>query len=53
MIGRGGSLIKTIGTAARKDIEIFFDTRVFLDLKVKVLKDWAKSDDTIGRLGYK
>jgi GTPase len=53
MIGRGGGLIKSIGTAARKDIEIFFDTHVFLDLKVKVLKDWAKNDDTIGRLGYR
>jgi GTPase len=53
MIGRGGGLIKNIGTAARKDIEIFFDTHVFLDLRVKVLKDWAKSEETIGRLGYR
>lgn len=53
MIGRGGGLIKSIGTAARKDIEVFFDTHVFLELKVKVLKDWAKSEDSIGRLGYR
>jgi len=52
MIGKGGSLIKNIGTAARKDIEEFFNTHVFLDLRVKVLKDWAKSEETIGRLGY-
>lgn len=52
MIGKGGGLIKNIGTAARKDIEIFFDTRVFLDLRVKVMKDWAKTEETIGRLGY-
>lgn len=52
MIGRGGTLIKSIGTAARKDIEAFFDTHVFLDLRVKVMKDWAKSEETIERLGY-
>ncbi len=52
MIGKGGGLIKSIGTAARKDIELFFDTHVFLDLRVKVMRDWAKSDETIGRLGY-
>jgi GTP-binding protein Era len=52
MIGRGGGLIKNIGTTARKDIEEFFDTHVFLDLRVKVMKDWAKNEETIGRLGY-
>lgn len=52
MIGKGGGLIKSIGTAARKDLELFFDTHVFLDLRVKVMRDWAKSDETIGRLGY-
>ncbi len=52
IIGRGGGLIKSIGTAARKDIEVFFDTHVFLDLRVKVMRDWAKNEETIGRLGY-
>lgn len=52
MIGRGGGLIKNIGIAARKDIEAFFDTHVFLNLRVKVMKDWAKSEETIKRLGY-
>jgi GTP-binding protein Era len=52
MIGKGGTLIKSIGTASRKDIEAFFDTHVFLDLRVKVMKDWAKNEETIERLGY-
>ncbi len=52
MIGKGGELVKNIGTAARKDIEAFFDTHVFLNLRVKVMKDWAKSEETIKRLGY-
>jgi GTP-binding protein Era len=52
MIGRGGGLIKNIGIAARRDIEAFFDTHVFLDLRVKVMKDWAKNEETIKRLGY-
>jgi GTP-binding protein Era len=53
VIGKGGRLIKEIGTAARRDIEAFFDTPVFLDLRVKVMKDWARGEDTIRRLGYR
>jgi GTP-binding protein Era len=53
VIGRGGSLIKRIGSIARLDIEALFDIPVFLDLRVKVMKDWAKNEETIKRFGYK
>lgn len=52
VIGRGGSLIKRIGSNARLDIEALFDIPVFLDLRVKVMKDWAKTEETIKRFGY-
>jgi len=51
VIGRGGDLIKRIGTEARRDLEAFFSTKVFLDLRVKVSPDWRDNDrvlDTIG-----
>jgi GTP-binding protein Era len=51
VIGRGGEMIKAIGTAARKELERFFDTRVFLDLRVKVLADWREDDRMLDELG--
>ena len=42
VVGRGGDMIKRIGTAARQELERFFDTRVFLDLHVKVKSDWRE-----------
>lgn len=51
VIGRGGDMIKRIGTVARKELEAFFETKVFLDLRVKVDPDWRNNDrmlDTIG-----
>jgi len=44
VIGRGGEMIRTIGTAARLELERFFDTRVFLDLHVKVKGEWREDD---------
>lgn len=52
LVGRGGAMIKRVGTAARRDIEEFLGRRVFLDLRVKVLKDWKKSEDALRKLGY-
>jgi GTP-binding protein Era len=46
IIGRGGEMIKRIGTAAREDLERFFDAKVFLDLHVRVKADW-REDDTV------
>ncbi|MBA2258232.1 MAG: GTPase Era, partial [Acidobacteria bacterium] len=44
VIGRGGAMIKQIGTEARKELEAFFGTKVFLDLRVKVDADWRDND---------
>jgi GTP-binding protein Era len=51
VIGRGGDMIKRIGTEARKELEAFFDTKVFLDLRVKVDPDWRNNDRTLDQLG--
>jgi GTPase len=51
VIGRGGEMIKRIGTEARMDLERFFETRVFLDLRVKVNPDWRNNDRALDELG--
>jgi GTP-binding protein Era len=51
VIGRGGEMIKAIGTAARKELEQFVDTRVFLDLRVKVRADWREDERMLDELG--
>jgi GTPase len=51
VIGRGGEMIKRIGTEARKDLEDTFDTRVYLDLRVKVNPDWRNDDRALDDLG--
>ena len=51
VIGRGGDMIKRIGTEARKDLEETFETRVFLDLRVKVNPDWRNDDRALDDLG--
>jgi GTP-binding protein Era len=51
VIGRGGEMIKRIGTDARKDLEAFFDTKVYLDLRVKVNADWRNDERTLDELG--
>ena len=52
LIGQGGTMIKKIGQAAREDLEGFFGSRVFLELLVKVDKNWSKDPRTLRRLGY-
>lgn len=52
IIGKGGRMIKEIGTRARKDIEPILGNQVFLDLRVKVEKDWSKNPQFIKRLDY-
>jgi GTPase len=44
VLGRGGDMIKRIGIAAREDLERFFDTKVFLDLHVRVKSEWREDD---------
>jgi GTP-binding protein Era len=51
VIGRGGEMIKRIGTEARHDLEKFFATKVFLDLRVKVNPDWRDNDRVLDDIG--
>lgn len=53
IIGKQGSMLKKIGTQARKDMENLLDTRVNLKLWVKVKKDWRDSDFLLKNYGYK
>ena len=53
IIGKGGALIKKIGTYAREDIEKMLDARVFLDLYVRVKENWRDSDFNINNFGYR
>ena len=52
IIGKGGKMIKRIGSAARRDIEEFLGKRVYLDLRVRVIKDWKKDEGKLRKLGY-
>ncbi len=53
IIGHKGEGLKKIGTEARKDLEKFFGKNIYLELYVKVNKDWRKKDDQLRRFGYK
>ncbi|OAA83549.1 GTPase Era [Clostridium ljungdahlii] len=53
IIGKSGAMLKKISTYARKDIEKFLDTRVYLKVWVKVKKEWRDSDRLLKELGYK
>ena len=53
LIGHKGAAIKKLGTMARQDIERFFDKKVFLQLFVKVEKEWRSSDKMLRNFGYK
>ncbi len=52
VIGKGGGLIKTVGAEARTELERLFGVPVFLDLRVKVEKDWQRKDDSLNRMGF-
>lgn len=52
LIGKGGSLLKTIGTQARQELEDITEKKVFLGLEVKVEKDWRKKDNILKNFGY-
>jgi GTP-binding protein Era len=51
VVGRGGAMIKAIGTAARAELERFFGARVFLDLRVKVRADWREDERALDEIG--
>lgn len=52
VIGKGGQTLKTIGSRAREEIELLLGTKVFLDLHVKVLREWQRDPRALERLGY-
>ena len=52
IIGKGGEMIRAIGTEARADIERLLATKAHLDLRVKVRKDWRRDGAQIKRFGY-
>jgi GTP-binding protein Era len=52
LIGHQGKALKKVGTEARKDMETFLQKQVFLELFVKVNKDWRDSDNQLRRFGY-
>jgi len=53
VIGHKGEALKKLGTMARKDIERFFEKKIFLQLYVKVEKDWRNRDNMLKTFGYK
>ena len=52
LIGKGGNLLKTVGTQARQELERIVEKKVFLNLEVKVEKDWRKKDKLLKAFGY-
>lgn len=52
ILGKGGSAIKQLGIRARKEIEEFLGKKVFLELSVKVEKDWRDNEQSLRRFGY-
>jgi len=52
IIGKGGAMLKKVGTEARKDIERFFDKRVYLELFVKVEPNWRNRENKLRTFGY-
>ncbi len=52
VIGKGGSMLKRIGTLAREELEVVLGTKVHLELRVKVQKEWQRDARALTRLGY-
>jgi GTP-binding protein Era len=52
LVGTGGKQIKKVGIRARKSLESFFQSKVHLDLIVKVDKDWRSKEDKLKKFGY-
>jgi len=52
VIGKGGETLKTIGSRAREEMELVLGRKVFLDLRVKVLREWQRDPKALQRLGF-
>ncbi|MCM3880787.1 MAG: GTPase Era [Vicinamibacterales bacterium] len=53
VIGRGGEMIKEIGSAARKEVQAFLNRKVFLDIRVAVKEEWRENDRLLDELGVR
>lgn len=53
IIGHKGAALKKVATTARRDIEAFFEKKVFLEIFVKVEKDWRSRDNILRQFGYR
>ena len=52
IIGKGGARLREVGTAARLQIETLLGTKVYLDLRVKIAKNWQRDPKQLGRMGF-
>jgi GTP-binding protein Era len=52
VIGKGGQTLRTVGARAREEMELLLGTKVYLDLRVKVVKEWQRDPKALERLGY-
>ena len=52
LIGKGGSMLKKVGTYARQDMEEFLQKKVFLEMFVKVIPDWRNRENYLKSFGY-
>ena len=52
VIGKGGARLREVGTAARIQIEKLLGTKVYLELRVKIAKNWQRDPKQLGRLGF-
>jgi len=53
IVGKGGVLLKEVGVKARQELEALFGEQIFLDLRVKVKRDWRNREEELRRLGYR
>jgi len=52
VVGKGGDVVKHVGMMAREKLEEFLDMQVYLELNVKVEKDWRKNEKKLKQFGY-
>lgn len=52
LIGKGGKMLKEVGTESRKEMELFFNKKVFLELYVRIKENWRNKPDDLRRFGY-
>lgn len=52
VIGKGGAMIRDVGAEARRDLEVLFGAKCFVDLRVRVEKDWQRREEALDRMGF-